>query len=307
MTKKQQDSTKNTIAQGQESTLSFGLGLVFFVTVLFSLITISWWLTQHFIGQESAPVTSIVVSGEMPYSQRSDIINVIDQIDMGNFFQVDVNEVQNHVLTLPWVYSVAVRKQWPNELKIYVVDQNPVAVWNGDFLINQLGQVFQADIERINHYLPYFFGPEGSEMLALENYRDLNALLEYKTLKIDELVLSERFSWLLTLNDGVTLNLGREERVERVQRFMDIYPIIKTQLKAKIIMEKQRNQAVDYIDLRYDTGLAVGWKTVENITRKKAQNKTQNELLKKSQVNNSNHLKLVPQMSTISKEFKLNV
>jgi cell division protein FtsQ len=286
--------------QGQTSALSFGLGLLFFVVVLFSLITISWWLTQHFIGQESAPVTSIVISGEMPYSQRSDIVNAIDQVDMGNFFQVDVNEVQNYVLALPWVYSVAVRKQWPNELKIYVVDQSPVALWNGNFLLNQLGQVFQADIERINHYLPNFFGPEGTEVIALKNYRDLNALLDFKTLAIDELILSERFSWQLTLNDGVTLNLGREERVERIQRFMDVYPIIKAQLKAKIIAEKQKNQAVDYIDLRYDTGLAVGWKTVDKITQYKTQKKVQKD-------NNKNHLKLVPQISTISQEFTLNV
>lgn len=293
MTKKQQGNSKTAAQLGQDSALSFGLGLVFFIVVLFSLITISYWLTQHFIGQESAPVTSIVISGEMPYSQRSDIINAIDQVDMGNFFQVDVNEVQSYVLTLPWVYSVAVRKQWPNELKIYVVDQNPIALWNGNFLINQLGQVFQADVERINHYLPNFFGPEGSELLALENYRNLNALLDYKALKIDELVLSERFSWQLTLDDGVTLNLGREERVERIQRFMDVYPIIKAQLKAKIIAEKQQNQAVDYIDLRYDTGLAVGWKTVESIT----QYKTQSKLQKK---NKNNHLKSTQLVKSLS-------
>jgi cell division protein FtsQ len=292
MTKKQQYNSK-AAQLGQDSALSFGLGLVFFIVVLFSLITISFWLTQHFIGQESAPVTSIDISGEMPYSQRSDIINAIDQVDMGNFFQVDVNEVQSYVLHLPWVYSVAVRKQWPNKLKIYVVDQNPVALWNGNFLINQAGQVFQADIERINHYLPNFFGPEGSELLALENYKDLNALLDFKALKIDELVLSERFSWQLTLDDGVTLNLGREERVERIQRFMDVYPIIKAQLKAKKITEKQQNQAVDYIDLRYDTGLAVGWKTVDSIT----QNKTQVKLQKN---NKNNHLKSAQLVKSLS-------
>lgn len=295
MENKKQDLTpevaRKVAQQSQSSALSFGLGLLFFILVLFSLITLSWWLTEHFIGQESEPVTSIVVSGEMPYSQRSDITTAIDNVDMGNFFQVDVNEVQQKVLTLPWVYSVAVRKQWPNELKIYVVDQKPVALWNGNFLINQLGQVFQADHERINHYLPNFFGPEGSEKIALENYRDFNALLEYKTLKIDELVLSNRFSWLLTLDDGVTLNLGREERVERIQRFMDVYPIIKAQLETKKIAEKQQNQAVDYIDLRYDTGLAVGWKTIEKIT--------QNNLQKNSDYN---HL-----ISAQSVEFELNV
>jgi cell division protein FtsQ len=158
-----------------------------------------------------------------------------------------------------------------------VVDHKPVALWNGEFLINQLGKVFQADMTRIKHYLPNFFGPEGTELLALKNYRDLNTLLAFNALKIDELILSERFSWQLTLNDGVTLNLGREERVKRVQRFMDLYPIIKAELKAKKITEKQRNQAVDYIDLRYDTGLAVGWKSVTEITRRiNAENKHNN-------------------------------
>ena len=283
--------------QSQTSMLSFGLGMVFFLLVLLSLITVSWWLTQHFIGQESAPVTSIVVTGEMPYSQRSDIIAAIEQVDMGNFFQVDVNEVQNDVMTLPWVYSVAVRKQWPNELKIYVVDQKPVAVWNGDFLINQLGQVFQADIGRIKHYLPSFFGPEGSESLALENYRNLNGLLDYKALFIDELVLSDRFSWLLTLNDGITLNLGREERVERVQRFMDVYPIIKAKLQEKIIVEKEQNQAIDYIDLRYDTGLAVGWKNIDKTTQVNSDKNTQKKWLENKHSSHLTSVKLVKSLS----------
>jgi cell division protein FtsQ len=262
-------NTKERSEKVDRTTTHFVLSFTFFILVLISLGGLSWWLTQHFIGQESAPVTSVVISGEMPYSTRTDVMAAIESVDLGNFFQVDVNEVQSKLLNLPWVSSVAVRKKWPNELKIYVVDNKPVALWNGEFLINQLGKVFQADMTRIKHYLPNFFGPEGTELLALKNYRDLNTLLAFNALKIDELILSERFSWQLTLNDGVTLNLGREERVERVQRFMDLYPIIKAELKAKKITEKQKNQAVDYIDLRYDTGLAVGWKSVTEITSSK--------------------------------------
>lgn len=250
--------------------LSFGLGLAFFLCVLIGLISIAWWLTNRFVAQENLPVNSVVISGEMPYTKREDVLTAMSNINLGNFFQVDVNEIQSQVSALPWVYSVAVRKQWPNEVKIYVVDQTPVALWNGDFLLNQFGKAFQADTRRLTQALPQFYGPEGSELLALENFINLNDLLEYRDLAIDELVLSERFSWQLTLNDGVMLNLGREERVKRVQRFMDIYPLIKTHLeqqskqnrKQKNNNEKQLKQAVDYIDLRYDTGLAVGWKSV---------------------------------------------
>jgi len=253
--------------------LSFGLGLAFFLCVLMGLISIAWWLTNRLIDQENLPVNSVVISGEMPYTKREDVLSAMNNINLGNFFQVDVNEIQSQVSALPWVYSVAVRKQWPNEVKIYVVDQTPVALWNGDFLLNKFGKAFQADTRRLTQALPQFFGPEGSELLALENFINLNDLLEYRNLAIEELVLSERFSWQLTLNDGVMLNLGREERVKRVQRFMDVYPLIKTHLeqqaklniKQKNNRKKQLKQAVDYIDLRYDTGLAVGWKSVANL------------------------------------------
>ena len=259
---------KQSISVDQQA-LSFGLGLAFFLCVLISLISIAWWLTNTLRDQENLPVNSVVISGEMPYTKRDEVLAAMNTINLGNFFQVDVNEIQSQVSALPWVYSVAVRKQWPNEVKIYIVDQTPVALWNGDFILNQFGKAFQADTRKLKQALPKFFGPEGSELLALENFINLNDLLEYRNLAIDELVLSERFSWQLTLNDGVMLNLGREERVKRVQRFMDLYPLIKTHLeqqsKQKNNHKKQLKQAVDYIDLRYDTGLAVGWKSVANL------------------------------------------
>ncbi|MGV2870487.1 cell division protein FtsQ/DivIB [Colwellia sp. E150_009] len=262
-------SNKQEISETQEA-LSFGLGLVFFVCVLISLISLAWWLTQIFVEQENLPVNSIVITGEMPYTQHEEVMAALSDIDLGNFFQVNVNDIQAQVSALPWVYSVAVRKQWPNEVKIYVVDQTPIAFWNGDFILNQFGKAFQAQRTALKQGLPEFFGPEGSELLALENFNNLNDLLEYRNLSIDELILSERFSWQLTLSNGIRLNLGREERVKRVQRFMDVYPLIKTYLAEQENQEKnnkkQIKQAVDYIDLRYDTGLAVGWKEVTKLS-----------------------------------------
>lgn len=253
---KKQSSLPTTRAEQQETLhWSFWLGVSFFVLVIITILSFSWFLNEKMSSEESTPVTSIVIGGEMPFTNRQDIEQAIESVNLGNFFKVDVNVVQEKVAKLPWVYSVSVRKKWPNELKIYVVDQTPIALWNGDFLINQQGKAFQADTKRLKDPLPAFFGPEGSENIALENYVNLSKLLKFSELTIDELLLTERHSWQLTLNDGVTLNLGRENKIERVQRFMDVYP--------QIIKTKKQNQQVDYVDLRYDTGLAVGWKTAE--------------------------------------------
>lgn len=231
---------------------SFWLGVTFFAVVILTLCAMAWALVDRVSAQESAPVTTLSIMGEMPYTTRQDIENAIENVNLGNFFQLDVNEVQAKVLDLPWVYSVSVRKQWPSELKIYVVDQQPVAYWNGDFLLNEKGNAFQAQQGRITKTIPAFFGPEGSEKVALENFQNLNKLLGYADLAIDELVLTERYSWQLTLNDGVMLNLGREDRVKRIQRFLDVYSQIKN--------TSEEQKQIDYVDLRYDTGLAVGWK-----------------------------------------------
>lgn len=293
--------TNKPVTTENQRALSFGLGLAFFVCVLISLISLGWWLTQIFIEQDNSPVNTIVITGEMPYTQREEVIAALDNIDLGNFFQVNVNDIQTQVSALPWVYSVAVRKQWPNEVKIYVVDQTPVALWNGDFLLNQFGKAFQAQRTTLTQSLPEFFGPEGSELLALENFTNLNDLLEYRNLSIDELILTERFSWQLTLNNGIRLNLGREERVKRVQRFMDVYPLINEHLAEQENKEnsqkKSLKQAVEYIDLRYDTGLAVGWKKVTNLSS--------NTDLKKQQ--KSYRTDIFPSIEQQTKELILNV
>lgn len=247
---------KNTKkAQSEEATpmsRGFWLSVGFFVCVIISLLWFSWHIHSSMSGTEKVPVSVLTINGEMPYTVKQDIEQAITHVDLGNFFTVDVDEIREHIADLPWVYSVSVRKQWPDELSIYVVDQSPIARWNGDFFLNHEGQAFQADSNRVKHVLPAFFGPEGSENIALENFISLNKLLDFSLLSIDELVLSERHAWQLTLNDGVLLNLGRESRVARIQRFMDIYPLIKK--------KAEKNQQVDYVDLRYDTGLAVGWK-----------------------------------------------
>jgi cell division protein FtsQ len=233
---------------------SFWCGLAFFILVIIGMLTTAWMLNNRLQQDETAPVTQLVIDGETPYTKKADVIKAVEQINLGNFFKVDVNQVQKVLAELPWVYSAAVRKQWPNTLKIYLVDQKPVAIWNGDFLLNEQGQIFQADLTRLTSPLPQFFGPGGSEQTILKNFKNLNGLLALEKLSIKEMVLSERYAWQLTLNNEISINLGQENRFSRIQRFLDVYQEINS--------KKLENQQIDYVDLRYDTGLAVAWKKI---------------------------------------------
>lgn len=245
---------KQTQFELKNAPWTFWSGFSFFILVCLFIVVGSYYLFDSMLEDEAAPVSSLVIKGNIPYTKNEEIVAVLKQNTLGNFFQLDVNNIQQNLESLPWVYSASVRKQWPNEVRVYVIDQTPVAQWNDDFFINEHGVIFQADKSRLQSDLPKLFGPEGSEVLALKNYRNLNNLLTYIQVGIDELVLTERHAWQLTLADGVFLDLGREDRVTRVQRFMDAYEQIKAYA--------QKDMQVDYVDLRYDTGMAVGWKPV---------------------------------------------
>ena len=234
----------------------FYIGLGFFICLLlllvFGLFKLNAWLED----EQQAPVQDIIISGDRLFIDDQQIQRLIKKSQPGSFFELDVNQTHHTVEAMPWVYRASVRKRWPNGLEIFVVEQQPAAIWNGDMLLNQFGDAYDAQIssEDLNSKitLPNLYGPGGSEQTALQGYRNMQSLLDATNLYIVEMFLSERFAWNVQLNNGIKLNLGRTEFIDRLQRFVDLLPLI-----------SQQDRQVDYVDLRYDTGLAVGWKTLD--------------------------------------------
>ena len=225
-------------------------GMIFLALLLAALVYGGVQLNIWLKDEQQAPVQKIVVSGQRQFIDDRKIEALIRTSQPGSFFNLNVERAHQDVEALPWVYRASVRKRWPNGLEIYVVEQIPAAKWNGDLLLNQFGDVFQALVNDSDVNLPGLFGPGGSEQTALQGYLAMRSLLSGADFEISELFLSERFAWNVRLSNGIKLNLGRTEFIDRLQRFIDLYPLLNKQ-----------DKAVDYVDLRYDTGLAVGWKT----------------------------------------------
>lgn len=229
------------------------LGFGFFLVVMASLTWLAMSLTQWLEDEQRVPLKSILIGGERTFLNDKEIRLAVRQGLRGSFIELDVDQAHEDIEALPWVYSASVRKEWPDTLRVFVVEQKPVARWHDDMLLNPFGDSFQAQTPEVLQGLPVLFGPGGSERTALEGYRAMQGLLKGSGLHIVELSLSERFAWQIRLQNGINLNLGRTEFMGRLQRFIDVYPLLERN-------EKQ----VSYVDLRYDTGLAVGWQVKQN-------------------------------------------
>lgn len=243
--------------QARALSWQFWAGLTFFLIVVAGTFAGIGWLYYTAMDAQEVPLKRLVVQGELRYVTPTDVREALVEANgmpLGSFFSADVNELRAQVEAMPWVEKASIRKEWPDILKVFVVEQVPLAHWNAnqrdDALLNQAGEVFYADKSGLTLDLPYLAGPDHAVAEAVKQYRELNELLQLNGFNVAQLELSERFSVELALAQGTVLRLGREALLERIQRFIDLYPEL----------EEHKEAPIDAIDLRYDTGVAVRWK-----------------------------------------------
>ncbi|HEY1844246.1 MAG TPA: cell division protein FtsQ [Buttiauxella sp.] len=229
-------------------------GIIFLSAVLFTVFIGGWIVVGWMEDAQRLPLSRLVVTGERHYTRNDDIRQSILALGPpGTFMTQDVNIIQQQIERLPWIKQASVRKQWPDELKIHLVEYVPIARWNDQHMIDAEGNSFSVPAERTGKQtLPMLSGPEGSEGEVLQGYHAMGEVLAKDKFTLKEAAMTARRSWQLTLNNGIKLNLGRGDTMKRLSRFVELYPILQQQGQAD-------GKEVSYVDLRYDSGAAVGW------------------------------------------------
>lgn len=230
------------------------LGLVFLLLVLIAMFVGGWMVMSWMKDTSRMPLSRLILTGERHFTRNDDIRHAILSLGPpGTFMTQNVDIIQQQVERLPWIKQASVRKQWPDALKINIVEFVPAARWNDLRLVDSEGKPFSLSAERItNRSLPMLYGPEGSENDVLDGYRAMSQLLAKNNFKLTKVVMSARHSWQLGLDNGIRLELGKEDNMGRLKRFIALYPVLQQQAQAA-------NVRINYVDLRYNAGAAVGW------------------------------------------------
>ncbi len=195
------------------------------------------------------PVQSVHVEGEFRHLQRADIQNEVAPLASDGFFAMNVAMIQQRIQQLPWVEQVSVRRVWPDRLNIQVREQQPVAHWGARGFLNARAQVFEPQQQVELAQLPDFAGPDGYQQRVLEMYRRVQAVLMPLKLSVGSLQLDARRTWRVQLSNGLTLEVGRSHPVQRLERFVRVYPAILAAGEGRVLS----------VDLRYSNGFAVQW------------------------------------------------
>ena len=209
---------------------------------------------RKILDPATLPYHSVTIEGSFDHIDADAIRGTVAPFLDAGFFGVDVSDVQHSLTALPWVSSATVRRVWPDEIRVRVYEQTPVARWGKTGLVNRMDKLFfPVEIGQVTG-LPQVYGPPHSESFVMEAYRAMTSVLKPYGLSISDLVLDERRAWNITLNNNLRLALGRDNAMDRLQRFVKFYPAV---LAGK-------SQEIKEIDLRYTNGFVVRWNIPED-------------------------------------------
>ena len=191
----------------------------------------------------------VVVTTPLQRASAPHLEAVIREELAGTFFSMDLGSARAALARVPWVRSVALRRQWPHRLEVAVEEHEPLARWGADALVSAAGETFVA---RHDGELPRFDGPEGYAAEMAARHARWSATLAPLGLAIVALEVSPRGGWRVLADRGgapLVLELGHDDPGARLDRFAGAY--------ARTIGALQRQgTAIGYVDLRYRNGFA---------------------------------------------------
>lgn len=220
------------------------------VLVVAALAAAGWWAVRHPVWALSA----IEIRGEVQHQNTMTIRAHVAQRLQGSFITLDLGEVQKAFESVPWVRQAVVQRVFPNRLRVTLQEHQPVAWWGeakGSRLVNRQGEVFETSLEDDDtDGLPELVGPSGHAAQVMAVYQRLQPVLTRLEQDMRRLELTAQGSWLLVLESGATLQLGRGSPDDIEARLLRFAATLN-----QVASRYGRN--LESADLRYPTAYAV--------------------------------------------------
>jgi cell division protein FtsQ len=215
------------------------------------------------------PIKQVEISGSFVNASGAAVRTVVETNLQGNFFSVNLTELENAVEQVAWVYSSAIRRVWPSTIVVEIVEIKPVANWGDNKWLNFTGDLVSRPDDNVPEtaaMLPKISGPESESRAIWAAFRNWSGQFSSVGLSLDSLSLDKTGLWTLELALGalvvnrsqdseqpatrvVTMVVDRGDAERKVDRFIQA-------LSRELI---DRFPGMLHVDLRYPNGFAIQW------------------------------------------------
>lgn len=226
--------------------------LVAGVTMMIGLLLGGHWVWQQGWHQEMQPWMPLAeweLEAPLIYEDRDRVAVVMAPYLGQSLLTLSPAEMKQQLEALPWIDRARVDKAWPNQVRIRVVEHEPVARWNGEQVLNSLGDALDRPVADLA--LADLSGPSGQARRVMEQYLLFSRIFVGSGFRLDGVDMHPRGAWDLKLNNGIEVVLGSNDMLERTRRVVALLE------RAELDLD-----TIEYIDARYPNGLAVGYREI---------------------------------------------
>ena len=210
---------------------------------------LGWLGWQWLADPANLPVRHLYLEGELERTPESRIRRAVRPALKG-FLGTDLSELERAMESLPWVRSVAIRRDWPDTFVARFEENTAVARWGEDALLNRHGELFRPPKAEFPSGLPVLDGPRSQRRALIDRFLRYDRQLQEADVDLRALRQDQRRAIRLTLDNGIQVALGRDSIAARLRRLVRLYPSLLA----------GRSEKVARVDLRYTNGLAVAWR-----------------------------------------------
>jgi len=222
--------------------------------LVFALLALAvWGLRQQVVSDkvaESLPIRYVRTEGVFQYLSKDEIKAALMPLVTASIFDADMQLIHETVAKLAWVKNASVERVWPDTIDIKVHERKAFVRWGQKGLLTEYGELFTpSNVDQFQSLL-LVEGPKQQEAKTLEIMKGVNTALEDQALELAEFSVNDREAWKIKLKTGLEILLGRTGQLEKLQRFLDTFPVL----------GQEKVAAMQVVDLRYPNGYAVSWK-----------------------------------------------
>ena len=107
----------------------------FKIILLGALILSSVFIISQFKLSNYFPIKTVRIYG-INRIDRQEVQTLLQPLVNQGFFTVKVDYIRDRLSQIPWVSDIFVRRNWPDQVEITIIEKKPIAEWNNQSLLS---------------------------------------------------------------------------------------------------------------------------------------------------------------------------
>lgn len=230
--------------------LGHGLWLLLLHTVLVCALIAGGYFSLPWLGLAfDKPIHRVLIHGDLRALDQKTIENAVTIYETDSFLDIDLAVLVNQLEAQPWIARARARRQWPDAVSIEIVEETPIAYWGAQWMVNAKGRIFEHQGLYQDRPLPRLWSESAIPADAMSYYQIFEHQLQSVGLRLRGISQNLQGDWQLTLDNGLSVILGRADPASSVRYFVSIY---------QQVVLPAKNAAL-VVDMRYRHGAAIRW------------------------------------------------